>query len=260
MKTAFYGASRLTAALMASSGNQSSFEQRFAANYLGPNFKGGPKFLHSRIVFQDGDKYFSAQLPEQIACPEDIPQSVEPLLKEIHTEQIYPPLEDGLSIYHDSEEPSVYVKQPDPLGYNNSEFLSLNLLREARICQILMQNGHRNIARYLGCVVKGGRITGLCFENIWRRLPAQIQAGIDHLNALGLVHNDIHAGNIMIANQEADIFVIIDFDSCVAKGHSFPDEHKRGQISKDMWTAEFENDDLAFGMLQEKLQLEISST
>jgi serine/threonine protein kinase len=235
-------------------------------------FNGGPKLLYTQVIFQDGDKYFSAQLPEQIACPDDIPPIAESCLKEIPIEHIWPPLEDGLSICHDAEKPGVYIKQPQLTGYDGSDSLSLYLLQEARICQILIQNEHQNIARYLGCVVKGGRVIGLCFqryvETLADRLKGgrsvniksclqQVQAGIDHLHALNLIHNDIHLGNIMVANQEADTFVIIDFDSCAIKGHPLPD--KRGRMPEGACTAEFENDELGFEALQEKLQ-EISAT
>jgi hypothetical protein len=103
-------------------------------------FNGGPKFLYTQVIFQDGNKYFSAQLPEQIACPDDIPPTIKSDLKEIPVEHIWPPLEDGLSICHDAEKPGVYIKQPQLLDYDGSELLSVLLLQEARICQILMQN------------------------------------------------------------------------------------------------------------------------
>ena len=38
-----------------------------------------------------------------------------------------------------------------------------------------------------------------------------IKAELDHLHALNLIHNDVHMRNVMIANQEADTFVIFDF-------------------------------------------------
>ncbi|KAJ5346143.1 hypothetical protein N7452_004147 [Penicillium brevicompactum] len=236
-------------------------------------FSGGPKLLYTQVIFQDGDKYFSAQLPEMIACPDDIPPTAKNSLKEIPVEHIWPPLEDGLSICHDAEKPGVYIKRPQLTSYDGSESLSLYMLHEARICEILMQNEHQSIARYLGCLVKGGRVAGLCFqryvETLADRLEVgsqfnknsclqQIQAGIDHLHALNIIHNDIHPRNIMVANQEADTFVIIDFDSCAIKGHPLPD--KRGRMPEGACTAECENDDLGFKLLQEELHQEMCST
>ncbi|CDM29788.1 hypothetical protein CBS147339_9162 [Penicillium roqueforti] len=226
---------------------------------------GSPKLRYTNVIFQDGDKYFAAQLPGKFAHPDEILPEAESCLKEIPAEHIWPLLEDGLSICHDADNPDVYIKQPQLLDYDGSEFLSVLLLQEARICQVLMQNEHRNIARYLGCVVKGGRITGLCFQRYVETLAGcleagrsvdnksclqQIKAGLDHLHALNLIHNDIHMRNIMIASQEA---VIIDFDSCIIKGHQLPAKHKRGRIPEDVWTAGFENDHLGFKIFQDKL-------
>ncbi|KAJ5803756.1 uncharacterized protein N7518_000059 [Penicillium psychrosexuale] len=211
---------------------------------IGPciwELSGSPKLLYTNVIFQDSDKYFSAQLPERFACPDDIPPKAKSCLKEIPAEHIWPPLEDGLSICHDAKKPGL---------------LSVLLLQEARIYQILMQNEYQNIARYLRCI--------RYMETLADRLKAgrsvdnesylqQIKAGIDHLHALNLIHNDIYIRNIMIVNQEADAFMIIDFDSCTIKGHRLPAKHTRVRIPEDIWTAETENDDLGFKLLQEKL-------
>ncbi|KAK4182439.1 hypothetical protein QBC35DRAFT_509984 [Podospora australis] len=49
---------------------------------------------------------------------------------------------------------------------------------------------------------------------------AGIKSGIQHLHALGLVHNDINPSNIMLDGDKA---VIIDFDSCRRIGESLED-------------------------------------
>lgn len=60
-----------------------------------------------------------------------------------------------------------YVKTPSLIDYNEETAArsppSDLLLEEARICEILRKNPHPNIAEYLGCVVNGNRISGLCF-------------------------------------------------------------------------------------------------
>jgi serine/threonine protein kinase len=38
-----------------------------------------------------------------------------------------------------------------------------------------------------------------------------VKAGIDHLHALDIVHNDIHLDNVMFADRDGDVPVIIDF-------------------------------------------------
>jgi serine/threonine protein kinase len=130
-----------------------------------------------------------------------------------------------------------------------------------------MENPHKNIARYLGCVVKAGRITGLCFEKYAETLDDRLQdgrfvdtdsylrhikAGIDHLHTLDIVHNDIHLDNVMFADTDGDVPVIIDFDSCAIRGLPLPP--KRGQLPKGARTAEFENDDYGLEMLQKEVR------
>jgi serine/threonine protein kinase len=226
-------------------------------------FDGDPKFLYLNVIFQDGDDYFSAQLSEPVGCPEDLDQS---RLEKIPREHIWPLVEDNLTRCLDFENPDVYIKRPRLTGYDGSASLSLYLLQEARTCEILMSNPHENVARYLGCVVKAGRITGLCFQKYAETLGDRlregrsvnqgiclkhIKAGIDHLHALGLVHNDLHPGNIMFGCRDSDMPVIIDFDSCAVKGNQLPG--KRGKLPEGVCTAEFGNDDFALRKLREEL-------
>jgi serine/threonine protein kinase len=115
-----------------------------------------------------------------------------------------------------------------------------------KICEILKQNPHPNIAQYHGCaVVNDGSIRGIYFTKYDQTLmdkvnPArrnkvdfayergeadhseidgwlkEIELGLKHLHGLGIIHNDINPCNIMFQGETA---VIIDFDSSRAKGH-----------------------------------------
>lgn len=229
-------------------------------------FNGDPRLLYTLVIFQEGDRYFSAKLFEKFASPENLMTIKQDSLEEIPVDHIWPPLEDGLSICDDPEKPDVYIKRPRLTGYDGSASLGSLLIQEARVCQILMRNEHPNIARYLGCVANDGRVTGLCFERYSETLAErlqdgrpvdqescfqQIRAGINHLHSLNLVHNDIRLGNIMALDNEGKSFVVIDFDSCAAKGCPLPE--KRGQIPEGTSTAEFENDDLRLRVLKEEL-------
>jgi serine/threonine protein kinase len=105
---------------------------------------------------------------------------------------------------------------------------------------------HPNIAEYLGCVVKKGRVTGLCFTKypaylndlkmviIWAKPSNKvhldtkvclkgIEAGLKHMHKLGLVHNDITTHNIMM---DGDKPIIINFNACTREGEYI------GQIGK----------------------------
>jgi serine/threonine protein kinase len=229
---------------------------------------GDPKFLHTNVIFQDGDKYFWSQPPKRGYLLKD-PTSIDrSLLQEIPPEHIWPLFEDKLTICQNPDSPDVYIKQPRLTGYNGSASLGEYLLQEAHTCQFLMKHPHENVARYLGCVVKADRITGLCFqkyeETLADRLEAghlvdneschqQVKAGIDHLHELDLVHNDIHPDNVMFTGRHSNTPVIIDFDSCAFKGDPLPD--KRGKMPKGACTAEFENDSFSLDMLWKELNL-----
>ncbi|KAF9883276.1 hypothetical protein FE257_003796 [Aspergillus nanangensis] len=230
------------------------------------NFDDGPKFLGTHVIYREGDDYFSTELPGRFTQPEDLPIVDRNTLQKIPREHIWPLFEDSLTICPEPENPRVHVKQPRLTGYSGSKSLSSYLLGEAQICQILVKKPHRNIARYSGCAVKNGRITGLCFEKYAETLEdrlrkghiadnesyvRQIRAGIDHLHSLNVVHNDIHMGNVMFANRDSDVPVIIDFDSCAIEGSLLP--AKRGQLPEGARTAEFENDYYGLQILQKRL-------
>ncbi|KAF2111941.1 hypothetical protein BDV96DRAFT_462894, partial [Lophiotrema nucula] len=122
-------------------------------------------------------------------------------------------------------------------------------LREAKVCEVLLENPHPSLAVYYG--VQAGtkvsiksfrsksfgieRIIGLCFKKYRCTLGdlvkqrkhfdaetclASIEAGIHHFHSLGYVHCDIKPSNIFYSADEGGQFVIGDFDSCIKIGHS----------------------------------------
>ncbi|KAL3481782.1 hypothetical protein BJX99DRAFT_253306 [Aspergillus californicus] len=119
-------------------------------------FDGGPECLCMHVIFRDGDDYFSAKLPERATRPEDLPVVDRSNLEKIPREHIWPIFEGDFITCPEHESPGVYIKRPRLTGYRGSDSLSSYLLGEARICQILMEKPHENIARYLGCLVKAG--------------------------------------------------------------------------------------------------------
>ncbi|KAJ5946084.1 hypothetical protein N7454_002923 [Penicillium verhagenii] len=144
----------------------------------------------------------------------------------------------------------VFVKRPQLISYDRvsqspqPNLIAENMLKEARLYELLMRNPHLNIATYLGCQVSNGTITGLCLKkyshtlmkevnphsHMKRKLRAtrvpdkayslvltDVESGIKHLHSLGLVHNDLNSSNIMIDNDRG---IIIDLDSCRRLGES----------------------------------------
>lgn len=108
------------------------------------------------------------------------------------------------------------------------------IFNEAKICEILRNHPHRDIASYLGCISAHGLLKGLCYvryeENLSHRLNhpdrplnvsqclAGIKDGLDHLHSLGL-NQDINPMNFML--DKYDVPIIIAFDSC-GKGVDIP--------------------------------------
>ncbi|KAG1761021.1 kinase-like domain-containing protein [Suillus occidentalis] len=125
-----------------------------------------------------------------------------------------------------------------------------DLIKEAKVYEILKQHPHPNICVYYGCIRDGDYITAIGLKKYGRHLmqavwkkdptldPAAILDGISNgltflHETLGLVHNDINPSNIML--DDAGVPVIIDFDSCIPIGEEIGMHCKGGTID---WTME----------------------
>ena len=199
-----------------------------------------PAFLHTTIVFEKNGDYFICYSQER--QPSLDAESINALTPQmIPKDHIWPLYEKNLTICNNPTNHNVYIKQPRLTAYNNTSALAKLVLQEARVCEILMQNPHPNIAEYLGCCIQNDRIVGLCFpryaetaEERKRRgfsidkklFLGQIKAAVAHLQALNLAHNDIKASNIMFSTESSEHAVLVDFDSCAMKDEPLP--AKRG--------------------------------
>ncbi|KAF2659039.1 kinase-like protein [Lophiostoma macrostomum CBS 122681] len=174
--------------------------------------------------------------------------------RRIDIDRIYPPLAPGMTIY--GEEPielsiDIYIKRLDLLGLSKEHFDDDIVLRTTRreiaTCELLHANPHPSICDYRGVVMHRDRmlITGLCFERFalnldelvrsqrWFNAGAcmqQIEAGLDHLHGLGLVHCDIKPQNIFVS-FDLQRFVVGDFDSCHVRGQRLVDK-----VGTEGWT------------------------
>ncbi|KAF1357352.1 hypothetical protein EJ07DRAFT_167550 [Lizonia empirigonia] len=205
------------------------------------------------IIFQHGDDYFSAT-SERRQNEVDVKVCATLNPRKIPVDHIFPPYESDLTKFTGADCCDVFVKRPRLTAYKNSNSISLTLLNEAHICERLSDFPHTNIACYRGCITQHGRITGLCFdkyaETVWERLHRgkkigircleQIEAGLQHLHGLGLVHCDIGDDNIMFRELDGDDLVVIDFDSCVKEGAPLP--AKRGPVPDGIYKATFSID------------------
>ncbi|KAK4644010.1 hypothetical protein QC761_0048200 [Podospora bellae-mahoneyi] len=190
-------------------------------------------FHSTKLIIKQVGQYFSARIPTRLASIATIDlDSIS--MTAIPTNNIWPPFEPGITIISEPLTAEHFYKRPSLLQYGDTE-ASLNpgreLLKEAKICEILRQRPHPNIATYLGSVVEDNRIKGLVFRKYAMTLSQRlrvprlldgerclraIEDGLLHLHSLGLIHNDLNPSNIMFDND--DNVVIIDFDSCEKQG------------------------------------------
>ncbi|KAI1735349.1 kinase-like domain-containing protein [Xylaria scruposa] len=188
-------------------------------------------YHHSTVILRGADdEYFYADFPEHFDA-EEIDIKKLNVIK-IPEEHIWPLADPSLTQAPDPLPVASYKKLPRLLGYDGKDpdFIPRVTLSEARVCEILKNHPHPNIARYLGCIIKDGKVKGLGFDNYpvtlgkmlenetpfdRQRCIRGIEAGVQHMHDLGLAHNDLNPENIMM---HGDNPIIIDFDSCKPEG------------------------------------------
>ncbi|KAE8146872.1 kinase-like domain-containing protein [Aspergillus avenaceus] len=219
---------------------------------------------HTKIILRQGENYFSATVKERVPKPEDLDiTSLD--MAHIPSEDFCPEFKHGITIAPDNLS-NTYIKRPSLVAWDPSHPKTIgDLVRhEAEICEILKEHPHPNITKYLGCVVKDGRITGLCLVKYTSTLSEilakssaferamyckDIERGVCHLHQLGLVHNDLNPTNIMM---DGNIPIIIDFDSCRRTGEKLAS--KAGTFGWEIEGAEFatpENDLYSLAKIRE---------
>lgn len=204
----------------------------YAQNEVFIEKDGDLEFAHTKVILRENNRFFYATTRQRFS-----PLSIfkfQPLdLTEIPTDKIWPEIGPDFTTAPNPLPPHCHIKQPSLIDYGDTA-ASLDpgalLLQEAKIFEILKKHPHPNIAHFYGCIVQDKRLKGLCFKKYTMTLSQAvresvslgtdailrgIEAGINHLHNLGLVHNDLNPSNIMIDGQAP---VIIDFDSCKAEG------------------------------------------
>ncbi|KAF2272407.1 uncharacterized protein EI97DRAFT_208667 [Westerdykella ornata] len=188
-------------------------------------------FDHTKIILRDADdEYFYAKINQRMTRFSIVDINGLDTTR-IPTDQIWPLANPKFSRVPDSLPPTSYLKRPRLLYYGLDDLdCGSHILTEVEACEILKRHPHSNIAPYLGCIVKAGRIRGLAFARYFVTLSQMlkdgtpfdrghclrgIEAGVRHMHKLGLVHNDLTPTNIMM---DGDNPVIIDFDSCKREG------------------------------------------
>ncbi|KAI0550665.1 hypothetical protein F4679DRAFT_594579 [Xylaria curta] len=188
-------------------------------------------YHHSTVLLRGADdEYFYANFPEHFDVDEIDIKKLNVI--KIPEEHIWPLADPTLTQAPDPLPVTSYHKRPRLISYGEKypDHFPKVTLNEAKVCEILQKHPHPNIARYLGCIIKDGRIKGLGFDKYpitlgemledgtpfdKQRCIHGIEAGVQHMHDLGLVHNDLNPANIMM---DGDNPIIIDFDSCRPEG------------------------------------------
>ncbi|KAK0390745.1 hypothetical protein NLU13_0248 [Sarocladium strictum] len=188
------------------------------------------KFICQRRGVEDDYYYGIGKCRFADATPELI-KSLR--LIKIPNDLIFPPYEEGLTIAPNPLPHNVYIKSPRLIDFGDSEASSnvgRHLLHEAKMCELLRNHPHPNIAQYHGCIVRDGVIKGLVFQryplNLKKRaaenIPINIdhcfkfiKKGIKHMHTLNIAHNNIRPENVMM---DGDMPIIIDFASTLEFG------------------------------------------
>ncbi|ERF73559.1 hypothetical protein EPUS_09500 [Endocarpon pusillum Z07020] len=197
------------------------------------------------VAYSIGDETYLGKSAVRIFRPTALLLKLEELYDVIPVPkaQLRPLYEEGLTIAPDPLPEGTYVKQPRYCEYdpNYPELLPDTIISEARNNELLLSNPHPNIAKYHGCQVKDGYITGLCFDN-YRPLslvvdpdhkgkllfdadmrPLKdlnlylqgIRDGIKHLHSLGMAHNNLALHSVGIRpGSNDDMAIIAELEMC----------------------------------------------
>lgn len=204
---------------------------------------GGIKFIYTKVLFRRDGVIYCAKSPNKrvdSAVGADNLSDVRPIPPQAYR----PLLPPGCTIALGSSD--CYIKQPNLISFEGGVTLANLVLKELTACEVIRKHPHPNIATYYGCIASEGRVAGLCFkqypENLMGKINpghfnkstfilseeciaarkmatrylSGIKEGIQHLHALGIIHNDLNPANVMIT--EDDTPVIIDFDTSSTPG------------------------------------------
>jgi len=136
---------------------------------------------HSALIIKDGSSYYHARSPERLVVLEDGFLSANHIDLEkldrtvIPAQDIWPALEPSLTCATEEQFSNVdnYIERSSLLDYalESPGYRARDLiLKEVRICEVLLSKPHPNIADYHGVVEEEGLIRGLCFARLPRTL------------------------------------------------------------------------------------------
>jgi len=215
-------------------------------------------FSHTKFILREGNHYYYALTDRRYGSAADV-DPTELSIVSIPTSQIWPRFPHHYTRVPEPLLRDCHIKEPSLIHYGDTKALTdiaSLLLHEAEVCETLRAHPHPNIAHYLGCRVRDGQITGLCFVRYGTNLSEWvknghavdidsclqgIKNGIKHLHDLGFVHCDVNPANIVMNGTDP---IIIDFDSCRRIGEPLGlKAGTRGWTGEDFTSAQREMDD-----------------
>jgi serine/threonine protein kinase len=245
--------------------NPTSIDDLFLVEFDDPETK-----IHQKTFLwmsKDDNVFFGRATTDEEMSLDDYIKALQP----VPDEDLFPrvPADAELTIAEENKTSS-FCKRPGLFQFEPGRDTGTPklVLDETLIMETLFKNPHPNIICYKGCRVKRGRITGILLDMYEMTLEqfvaspgledldldsflSAMQSAVDHLHDLGLAHNDINPGNIMIGDKNKP--VLIDFGSCQPFGKLLQTFGTPGWFEEDFWTSEKKHDTFAMGKLREWL-------
>lgn len=202
-------------------------------------------FLSYCITFREGKlphrRYYIANSFDEKIEEDDRQQIYSLPRQEVPRDAMFPACRSWMTVADEASWSSSYVEVPNWKNYRKNQDgkqdgnIPKIMEEEIRILEQLREFPHKNIAKYLGCVMDADCVVGIClekceetlYERTWLRrqrvdvahVVGEVKVGIDHLHGIGLCHNDISPHNIMFRADGS--ISIVDFDPCRKAGSLF---------------------------------------
>nr|CEG04788.1 unnamed protein product [Fusarium clavum]CEG05828.1 unnamed protein product [Fusarium clavum] len=244
-----------------------SVDDLFIVEYNDPETNNYQKTF---LWISEDDKVFFGRASTNEMALDDYIKALEP----VPDQDLFPelPADTELTIAVDYDKGSSFCKRPGLFQFvPGFDFgTPKQVLDETLIMERLAKNPHPNIIHYKGCRVKRGRITGIVVNKYEKSLEqfiktaelkdldidsflSDINSAVDHLHSLGLAHNDINPGNIMVGEKNKP--VLIDFGSCQPFGKLLQTFGTPGWFEEDFWRSEQIHDIFALEKLKQWLKV-----
>jgi len=208
-------------------------------------------FLRTSFAFVDGEHAVWYGQIDNVRRHDMTIEDMRRVMHRLPDDILYPEVISGLTILPDADAvKKCYIKGPELFALEDPEMnskLPKLLIKEAQILELLKPHGHKDLAKYHGCVSKRGRIVGIALDRHSILLPYRLKqdprdldiaacmdglrAGVEHLHSLGFAHNNLKPSTIAL--DAADQPVILDFEACRRFGEPLLNGRRRRWNDED---------------------------